>query len=275
MKPPSPSGPRLGSGRWAPHVRARAWALQGRGSRPAKCPAQADDEAPSLPLGDWREFRAKLISQSGAAMAMGPKRVAQENVRLLEEQNPSLAAEEMWAHATPGPEKGGVLIATPAASKILGNDKYWQVRPRAEAAARAAAAWRLRPCLQPTPAALALPLPPPPIQAVIFLVEHNEGGSVGLILNRPTGMVMGRKPGGLPFVIAVRSRPAGAGAASCTGARGGGAVMAAPGAGRAAHAPPFCGQRAASAGWLLVALTPGSLCAAPAAGRAAHDAEHL
>jgi len=38
-------------------------------------------------------------------------------------------------------------------------------------------------------------------QAVILLVDHGSSGSVGLVLNRPTGLVLGRKSGGLPFTI--------------------------------------------------------------------------
>jgi hypothetical protein len=100
-----------------------------------------------------------------ATEAYTAKKIAHENMRLLQIQDPSLAAEEVWAHPTAGPEKGGLLIATPQSTRILGNDKYWQT--------------------------------------VIFIIDHNPKGSVGLILNRPSGMVMGRKPGGLPFVISV------------------------------------------------------------------------
>jgi hypothetical protein len=49
-------------------------------------------------------------------------------MRLLEIQNPSLAGEEVWAHATPGPERGGLLIAAPDAPELLGSERYWQVR---------------------------------------------------------------------------------------------------------------------------------------------------
>lgn len=41
-------------------------------------------------------------------------------------QNPALAQEETWAHATGAPEVGGLLLATPAAPGMLG-DEYWQV----------------------------------------------------------------------------------------------------------------------------------------------------
>lgn len=56
-----------------------------------------------------------------------------------------------------------------------------------------------------------LPLPAIPAipglatQLVIFLTTHGPDGSVGIILNRPTGMVLGRKPGGLPLELGVSS----------------------------------------------------------------------
>ena len=75
-------------------------------------------------------------------------------------QNPVLAREDTWAHATGAPEVGGLLLATPDTPRILG-DEYWQ--------------------------------------AVVFLVQHGEQGSLGLLLNRPTGLNMGRGRGGLPM----------------------------------------------------------------------------
>eukprot|EP00955_Chlamydomonas_euryale_P029885 315100-Chlamydomonas_euryale.AAC.9 len=40
-------------------------------------------------------------------------------------------------------------------------------------------------------------------QVVALLIEHGKRGSIGLVLNRPTGMVMGRgrKPNGMPFQL--------------------------------------------------------------------------
>jgi len=67
-------------------------------------------EWPGLPgKGDWAQ------------------RVSEENQRLLQLQNPRLAAEELWAHDTTHPERGGLLLATLDAPKILGTDKFWQV----------------------------------------------------------------------------------------------------------------------------------------------------
>jgi hypothetical protein len=54
-------------------------------------------------------------------------RVSEENSRLLQVQNPSLASEETWAHATTQPEIGGLLLATRDGPAILNTDKYWQV----------------------------------------------------------------------------------------------------------------------------------------------------
>ena len=36
-----------------------------------------------------------------------------------------------------------------------------------------------------------------------LLVEHGEEGSTALILNRPTGMTLGKKPSGMPFKLQV------------------------------------------------------------------------
>jgi len=41
------------------------------------------------------------------------------------------------------------------------------------------------------------------LQVVALLVEHSDRGSIALILNRPTGMTIGRKPSGMPFKIMV------------------------------------------------------------------------
>ncbi|GLC33339.1 hypothetical protein PLESTB_000344200 [Pleodorina starrii] len=119
-----------------------------------------DDEAPMV-SGDWREFRAKLIMRTDG-VPEGARR-SEDNRRLLEIQNPSLAAEGLWAHATPRPETGGIVIASLDCPTLLKDDRMWQV--------------------------------------VVFLTSHGPEGSVGLILNRPTGMVLGRKPGGLPLEL--------------------------------------------------------------------------
>lgn len=38
-------------------------------------------------------------------------------------------------------------------------------------------------------------------QAVVLVVQHSRAGTVGLLLNRPTGMVMRPGKGGLRFAI--------------------------------------------------------------------------
>lgn len=120
------------------------------------------DDAPPEILGDWREFRAKLISQQEPQA--WSSRVPEDNLRLLQIQDPKLSAEEIWAHPTAAPERGGLLLATPRNHEVTGNESFWQ--------------------------------------AVIFLIEHTPGaGSIGILLNRPSGMVLGRKPGGLPYKI--------------------------------------------------------------------------
>jgi len=53
------------------------------------------------------------------------QQVAEDNLRLLEVQNPKLATEGIWAHATAQVEKGGLLLATPDNPLILGTERYW------------------------------------------------------------------------------------------------------------------------------------------------------
>lgn len=65
-------------------------------------------------------------------------------MRLLSLQDPTLAAEEVWAHATPGPERGGLLLAAPDAPRILASERYWQVSRRAQGTQAAAAGRRRR-----------------------------------------------------------------------------------------------------------------------------------
>lgn len=45
-------------------------------------------------------------------------------------QSPTLAAEGVWAHATPVPEPGGLLLATRLTPSVLGSMEYWQASPR-------------------------------------------------------------------------------------------------------------------------------------------------
>ncbi|KAL4440337.1 hypothetical protein ABPG75_003338 [Micractinium tetrahymenae] len=121
--------------------------------------AGSDDSPPAI-LEDWRSFRARLVAQSGDGGWAA--RQAESNLQLLQMQNPVLAREDAWAHATGAPEVGGLLLATPEAPGLIG-EEYWQ--------------------------------------AVVFLVQHGPQGSLGLILNRPTALKMKRGRGGLPLPI--------------------------------------------------------------------------
>ena len=64
---------------------------------------------------------------SAGGVPAGARR-SEDNRRLLEIESPRLAAEGLWAHATPRPEAGGLLIASLEAADILGDDALWQVR---------------------------------------------------------------------------------------------------------------------------------------------------
>ncbi|GBF90268.1 transcriptional regulator [Raphidocelis subcapitata] len=142
-----------------PRSSARSIARAAPGSGDA---SGSDADEPPIVMGDWREFRAKLLAQSGESE--WSSRRSDENMRVLRDQNPGLAAEEVWAHATPAPERGGLLISAPDATRLLESERYWQL--------------------------------------VVLVISHDAGGTVGLILNRPSGLVMGRKQGGLPFSMA-------------------------------------------------------------------------
>lgn len=158
--------------------------------------AADDDDAPPVPLGDWRAFRAKLVSTgvvstedvdaspsssgsgsgsaddnafnnaaaSSSASSTRPRgRPSLDNQRLLRIQDPRLADEECWVHRLPQPERGCLLVASHEAPALLGTEAVWQ--------------------------------------SVVLVVDVTPAGSVGLLLNRPTGMALARRPGGLPFEI--------------------------------------------------------------------------
>jgi putative transcriptional regulator len=124
----------------------------------------ADDDTPPLtiPAGSsWRDVRAALIAGEAAAAgeAAGPDgdvwsaRFTPENVHLLQSQDRALAREALWAHATGAPEAGGLVIASPDAPEILGDDRAWQL--------------------------------------VVLVTSHGPAGSSGLILNRPATASLG------------------------------------------------------------------------------------
>ena len=115
-----------------------------------------DDVAPALE-GDWRDFRAKLVSiESGVTDSVDETEKVEEasgpNLELLKTQNPKLAAEKPWAHTISAPERGCLLIAR--GDSFSAGQQYFH-------------------------------------QAVILLLEHNERGTMGVILNRPTQYTMG------------------------------------------------------------------------------------
>eukprot|EP00798_Chlamydomonas_sp_ICE-L_P004918 gene4918-34688_t len=126
----------------------------------ARCVPQDSDDAPLSALGDWRDFRNKLISDQGTSSG---GRESADNLRLLEIQNARLAAEGTWAHSTGTAEQGGILLATFKMQEVRGYEQLWQ--------------------------------------AVVLLIQHGKEGSIGLLLNRPTSLQFGRKPGGLPFEV--------------------------------------------------------------------------
>lgn len=112
------------------------------------------------PDSDWRSFRAHLVRSSRDEVeTVG----LEPNLRLLSIQSPVLAAEGVWAHATPLPEPGGLLLATRLTPSVLGSMEYWQV--------------------------------------VVFLLQHTVHGSMGLALNRPTNARVGRNQDGLPAPV--------------------------------------------------------------------------
>ncbi|KAF6264797.1 hypothetical protein COO60DRAFT_1624149 [Scenedesmus sp. NREL 46B-D3] len=95
----------------------------------------------------------------------------EDNSRLLQLQNPSLASEETWAHATTQPKVGGLLLATSDVPRpdVLHTDQYWQ--------------------------------------AMALLVRHSAAGSVGLVPKRPSGLKLGVGRGRLK--LGIRGDPAG------------------------------------------------------------------
>lgn len=126
-----------------------------------RCSATDDDEAMPL-MGDWRAFRAKLVAESSDSAGWTARRT-EPNLRILREQNPALAQEEMWAHSTAAPEQGGLLVATTAGQEVL-PPEYWQ--------------------------------------AVVLLADYSAPGeakdpnraTIGFMLNRPTGLTMAKAP---------------------------------------------------------------------------------
>ena len=116
---------------------------------------RTQDVAPALES-DWREFRAQLLARERAVTPEEERAraaaVSEENLKVLETQNPRLAASAPWAHVIGAPEKGCLLVA--ADHEFRMSQQYFH-------------------------------------QAVILVLEHHENGSMGVILNRPTQYDMG------------------------------------------------------------------------------------
>ena len=108
--------------------------------------------APALES-DWREFRARLLAREREATPEErASAISEENMKVLEAQNPRLAQAKPWAHVIAAPEKGCLLVA--ADQEFRMSQQYFH-------------------------------------QAVILVLEHHENGSMGIILNRPTQYNMG------------------------------------------------------------------------------------
>jgi len=186
-------------------------------SRPARAKSEDDDDSDApVVMGDWRAFRAGLVAEEVAPRpaptpprarpaparpppAAGPglrprprtpaapqkkggrgleegagSRKSDANLRVLRRQSEALADEEIWCHPTGAPELGGLLVARPNAHTLLEDSMVWQ--------------------------------------AVVFLLRHDGEGSIGVMLNRPTALLMAPPAaGGLPLNIdgfddAARSR---------------------------------------------------------------------
>jgi len=124
--------------------------------------ASKEDVAPALE-GDWRDFRARLVSMESTSGDSDSKTDGDEtskkvasasgsNLALLKKQKHTLSGETPWAHVIGAPERGCLLIAR--GESFTGGQQYFH-------------------------------------QAVILVLEHNEKGSMGVILNRPTQYTMG------------------------------------------------------------------------------------
>jgi putative transcriptional regulator len=109
---------------------------------------------------DWRQFRAALILQErgreGPQLSKQGMALLRKNEALMGVTNPTLRGMELWAVPTTVVEKGSVVVAASALSS---------------------AATLLQQHRQ---------------EAVIFIFQHDNSGTRGLILNRPTSLTLGR-----------------------------------------------------------------------------------
>eukprot|EP01025_Chloroclados_australasicus_P014945 TRINITY_DN1707_c0_g1_i1.p2 TRINITY_DN1707_c0_g1~~TRINITY_DN1707_c0_g1_i1.p2 ORF type:complete len:322 (-),score=35.56 TRINITY_DN1707_c0_g1_i1:328-1200(-) len=103
---------------------------------------------------DWRNFRARMIRQQQKDEKNEAIKTCKENVELMTSQSPDLSKEDMWAHKLQNVEVGSLLIASEDAHLHLG-DRVWQ--------------------------------------QVILVVAHNNRGTAGLVLNRPSTLTIGNQ----------------------------------------------------------------------------------
>eukprot|EP00535_Pseudo-nitzschia_heimii_P010679 CAMPEP_0197179890 /NCGR_PEP_ID=MMETSP1423-20130617/4692_1 /TAXON_ID=476441 /ORGANISM="Pseudo-nitzschia heimii, Strain UNC1101" /LENGTH=492 /DNA_ID=CAMNT_0042629877 /DNA_START=96 /DNA_END=1571 /DNA_ORIENTATION=- len=99
-----------------------------------------DDYIDTDSLGDWRNFRRSLAMGSGddsddgiytsnsstTAVTASNEREVTENEKVLEKQNKALAEEyaSAWAHQTPTPEVGGLVIRMPLEVELYRNYRH-------------------------------------------------------------------------------------------------------------------------------------------------------
>ncbi|KAK9816049.1 hypothetical protein WJX74_001374 [Apatococcus lobatus] len=119
-----------------------------------------DDDEIKIPYAgvdtDWREFRARLVRQSAGDAAHSPAPV--RSGEEADDAAPSSASSSAtWAHVLKEPEKGCLLLAHPL--MFTHQQTYFS-------------------------------------QAFILITRHDEGGSQGVILNRPTAYKIGQIRGG-------------------------------------------------------------------------------
>ena len=112
-----------------------------------------DKGGEEAPLGDWRAFRAKLVSSSeGEAGGAGWRsRTSRANMQLLAMQDPALAEEDFFCFPLPRPEEGCLLLAGETGEGV----------------------------------------PPQLWQAVLLVLQHGPEGSAAVVLNRPTRYSVG------------------------------------------------------------------------------------
>jgi len=115
-------------------------------------PTDDPDDQPPV-IGDWREFKSRLITLDTADIPQDTSRQIPENMELLRAQNQYLAAEGIWASPSDTIAAGHLLLATPQAPVLSGDLRVA--------------------CL------------------VILILRHDSEGSEGVILNRPCAACMG------------------------------------------------------------------------------------